>query len=136
MAYKTIKLRDGENELTFEIRQFTASKGEDWLMKAVYLLGAQIDFKAIGEGESASIASLIHALCRSPYDEAKGLLNDLLMQCYRVDGKVRTQVTLEDADMYITSPVTLIKLRIEAAKENLGFFTALKELLFLEMGNI
>lgn len=131
----TIKLKDNGNELTFEIRQMSATQGEEWLLKAVHLLGAQIDFEALANGGNASIAGLIKALCGIPFKDAKDLLNDLLGCCYRINGKMKTQVTLDDADAYITSPATLIKLRIEAAKANLGFFTELKELLFLETPN-
>ena len=127
---------DSGNKITFEIRKFSASQGEDWLMKALHLLGANLDLEAMESGKTATVASLIHALCRIPYHEAKDLLNDLLSQCYRVEGKMKTQVTLEDADTFFRSPVSIIKLRIEAAKANFDFFTDLKELVSQEMGNI
>ena len=127
----TIKLKDGGNEFTFEIRKMSATQGEEWLLRAVHLLGAQIDFESIANGGNATIAGLIKALCGIPFKDAKDLLNELLGCCYRINGKMKTQVTVEDADTFLTSPATLIKLRIEAAKANFDFFTELKDLISL-----
>jgi hypothetical protein len=131
----TIKLRDGDNELTFEIQRFKATEGEDWMLRAAHLIGAQIDFESFSGNQTATIASIIHTLCRIPYKDSKELLDQLLGQCYRVNGNVKTRVTMEDADTFIQSPATLIKLRIEAAKVNYDFFTELKDLVFQGMQN-
>ena len=58
------------------------------------------------------------------FDDAMKLLNDLLKCAYRViDSKNSEQVDIDLCSGYITSPLTLMKLRIEIAKFNFGFFS-------------
>ena len=54
--------------------------------------------------------------------EAKALLDELLSEVYKVDGKSEAKFSFDDADGYISSPLTIIKLRIESFKVNFGFF--------------
>ena len=51
------------------------------------------------------------------------LLNELLQYVYRViDSKNTQQLDIDTISGVITSPLTLIKLRLEVAKYNFGFF--------------
>lgn len=121
----TIKLTDGNTPLTFVIKKMPATQAEAWMIKAATLIGRGSDFSTTDSSD------IVKALCSIPYKEGKELLDELLGCCYRVDGKVETQVDLSDCDGYISSPLTLLRLRIEAAKANFGFFTELRDYISL-----
>lgn len=122
---KKIEIKDGKNTLKFEIRKMDAVTGERWFLKAISLVGKglKIDVGAIAEA-NLSVNDLVMALCNVPFDEAMVLLNELLKCAYRViDGKNSEQVDIDLCSGYISSPLTLMKLRIEIAKFNFGFFS-------------
>ena len=128
---KKIEIKDGKNTLKFEIRKMDAVTGERWFLKAISLVGKglKIDVGAIAEA-NLSVNDLVMALCNVPFDEAMVLLNELLKCAYRViDGKNSEQVDIDLCSGYISSPLTLMKLRIEIAKFNFGFFSELNELI-------
>lgn len=129
---RIIKITDGGNELTFEIRKMSASQGEEWMLKAFQLLGANL-----GEiSGKADVKAFISTICRMPFSQTKDLLNEILGCCYKVDGKIKTQVTPDSVDGFISRPATLVKLRVEAIKENSDFFTDILDLITQELGNI
>ncbi len=73
------------------------------------------------------------ALCNVPFDEAMVLLNELLKCAYRIiDGKNSEQVDIDLCTGYITSPMTLLKLRMEIAKFNFSFFSEINGLVTQE----
>lgn len=122
---KKIEIKDGKNTLKFEIRKMDAVTGERWFLKAISLVGKglKIDVGAIAEA-NLSVNDLVMALCNVPFDEAMVLLNELLKCAYRViDGKNSEQVDIDLCTGYITSPMTLLKLRMEIAKFNFSFFS-------------
>ena len=118
-----IKLKDGSNTLTFSIHKMSATQAESWMLRAAAALGKNLDLETGGNERE-----IVRALCAIPFDDSKALLDELLACCYKVDGKAETQVDLADCDGYITSPLTLLQLRVAAAKANFGFFTELKGL--------
>lgn len=122
---KKIEIKDGKNTLKFEIRKMDAVTGERWFLKAISLVGKglKIDVGAIAEA-NLSVNDLVMALCNVPFDEAMVLLNELLKCAYRViDGKNSEQVDIDLCTGYISSPMTLLKLRMEIAKFNFSFFS-------------
>ena len=131
---KKIEIKDGKNTLKFEIRKMDAVTGERWFLKAISLVGKglKIDVGAIAEA-NLSVNDLVMALCNVPFDEAMTLLNDLLKCAYRViDGKNSEQVDIDLCTRYITSPMTLLKLRMEIAKFNFSFFSEINGLVTQE----
>ena len=131
---KKIEIKDGKNTLKFEIRKMDAVTGERWFLKAISLVGKglKIDVGAIAEA-NLSVNDLVMALCNVPFDEAMVLLNDLLKCAYRViDGKNTEQVDIDLCTGYITSPMTLLKLRMEIAKFNFSFFSEINGLVTQE----
>lgn len=131
---KKIEIKDGKNTLKFEIRKMDAVTGERWFLKAISLVGKglKIDVGAIAEA-NLSVNDLVMALCNVPFDEAMVLLNDLLKCAYRViDGKNSEQVDIDLCTGYITSPMTLLKLRMEIAKFNFSFFSEINGLVTQE----
>lgn len=122
---KKIEIKDGKNTLKFEIRKMDAVTGERWFLKAISLVGKglKMDIADI-TGANVGVNDLIMALCNVPFDDAMTLLNELLKCAYRViDGKNSEQVDIDLCTGYITSPMTLLKLRMEIAKFNFGFFS-------------
>lgn len=122
---KKIEIKDGKNTLKFEIRKMDAVTGERWFLKAISLVGKglKIDVGAIAEA-NLSVNDLVMALCNVPFDEAMVLLNELLKCAYRIiDGKNSEQVDIDLCTGYISSPMTLLKLRMEIAKFNFSFFS-------------
>lgn len=131
---KKIEIKDGKNTLKFEIRKMDAVTGERWFLKAISLVGKglKIDVGAIAEA-NLSVNDLVMALCNVPFDEAMALLNELLKCAYRViDGKNSEQVDIDLCTGYITSPMTLLKLRMEIAKFNFSFFSEINGLVTQE----
>ena len=131
---KKIEIKDGKNTLKFEIRKMDAVSGERWFLKAISLVGKglKIDVGAIAEA-NLSVNDLVMALCNVPFDEAMVLLNDLLKCAYRViDGKNSEQVDIDLCTGYISSPMTLLKLRMEIAKFNFSFFSEINGLVTQE----
>ena len=131
---KKIEIKDGKNTLKFEIRKMDAVTGERWFLKAVSLVGKglKIDVGAIAEA-NLSVNDLVMALCNVPFDEAMVLLNELLKCAYRViDGKNSEQVDIDLCTGYISSPMTLLKLRMEIAKFNFSFFSEINGLVTQE----
>lgn len=129
---RIIKLNDGGNELTFEIKAMSAIHGEKWFIRAVKLLGENVDITKAQK----SPEKVLQMLCAMPFDEAYSLLNELLGCVSKIDGKIKTQVTIEDLEGYISHPATIFTLRKEAFTENLGFFTELYELFIRELGSM
>lgn len=131
---KKIEIKDGKNTLKFEIRKMDAVTGERWFLKAISLVGKglKIDVGAIAEA-NLSVNDLVMALCNVPFDEAMVLLNELLKCAYRIiDGKNSEQVDIDLCTGYITSPMTLLKLRMEIAKFNFSFFSEINGLVTQE----
>lgn len=131
---KKIEIKDGKNTLKFEIRKMDAVTGERWFLKAISLVGKglKIDVGAIAEA-NLSVNDLVMALCNVPFDEAMVLLNELLKCAYRViDGKNSEQVDIDLCTGYISSPMTLLKLRMEIAKFNFSFFSEINGLVTQE----
>lgn len=122
---KKIEIKEGKNTLKFEIRKMDAVSGERWFLKAISLVGKglKVDIDAVASA-NLTVNDLVTALCNVPFDEAMTLLNDLLKCAYRViDGKNSEQVDIDLCTGYITSPMTLLKLRMEIAKFNFSFFS-------------
>lgn len=131
---KKIEIKDGKNTLKFEIRKMDAVTGERWFLKAISLVGKglKIDVGAIAEA-NLSVNDLVMALCNVPFDEAMVLLNELLKCAYRIiDGKNSEQVDIDLCTGYISSPMTLLKLRMEIAKFNFSFFSEINGLVTQE----
>lgn len=131
---KKIEIKDGKNTLKFEIRKMDAVTGERWFLKAISLVGKglKMDIADI-TGANVGVNDLIMALCNVPFDEAMVLLNELLKCAYRViDGKNSEQVDIDLCTGYISSPMTLLKLRMEIAKFNFSFFSEINGLVTQE----
>lgn len=120
-----ITIQDRDQELTFKIREMSATKLESWIIRALLLVagsGAQVpdgsDIKAAG----AFLAEKgLTALGNIDFEKARPLLDELLGCCSRVVEKVEERCTPESVDNYILDVTTLFKLRMEAIKLNLGF---------------
>ena len=131
---KKIEIKEGKNTLKFEIRKMDAVSGERWFLKAISLVGKglKVDIDAVASA-NLTVNDLITALCNVPFDEAMVLLNELLKCAYRViDGKNSEQVDIDLCTGYITSPMTLLKLRMEIAKFNFSFFSEISGLITQE----
>lgn len=131
---KKIEIKEGKNTLKFEIRKMDAVSGERWFLKAISLVGKglKVDIDAVASA-NLTVNDLITALCNVPFDEAMILLNDLLKCAYRViDGKNSEQVDIDLCTGYISSPMTLLKLRMEIAKFNFSFFSEISGLVTQE----
>lgn len=117
------KTTDGDKQLTFKIYPFPATKSEDLLIRILLLTGKNLDLDA-----SVSYKEIIRALASVPHMEAKALLDELLTCVYKVDGNNERQFSYDDADGYISNPMTLIRLRVESLKVNFSFFQNFEKL--------
>lgn len=120
-----IDIQDREQLLTFKVREMPASRLESWLTRAILLLagsGAQLpsggDISAAGE---FVMKNGLAALGNVDFEKAEPLLDELLGCCSRVVERVEERCTPQSVDAYILDVTTLLKLRMEALKLNLGF---------------
>ena len=114
MEETTVKLDDAGHELTFIIEKMDAFKAERWLIRAALLLGRE----ALSAKDLKDYRGLVAALCQIEYEKAAPLLDELLACCSVQIGKLKKKV---GDDGMIQSPLTLLTLRIQAAKVNFGF---------------
>ena len=116
---RRLSLQDGGKTLTFIIKKLPATQAEAWYLHALALMGSGLE-----SSTEFSPALFLKALGSIPFADAKALLDELLGCCEKVVDKGATMpVSIDDADGYISSPLTLTRLRVEAFKENFGFFT-------------
>lgn len=129
----TVTIRDRETPLQFKIKEMPATRLESWLMRAVLLLaqGGLLETEETPDLEKAAEYlqnNLPRALAGMDYATAKPLLDELLACCSRVaDSGVEMACTPETVDGYVEDVTTLLKLRLEALKLNLGFLRAAGE---------
>ena len=115
----TITIQDRETEREFRIRRMPALQAEQWIYRAALAIGKNVgNLRSSVEGGANG---LISAILRLNYDDAKPLLDDLLACCHLVNGKKFVQLTGTNINL-IESPLTLVQLRVEAAKLNFDFF--------------
>jgi hypothetical protein len=63
----------------------------------------------------------MESLANKPFERVQELLDEMLSCISRVNGGVETQLTPDNVDGFIESPMTLFKLRAEVFKAN-NFF--------------
>lgn len=122
-----VELKEGGESLRFRIQPFSATRGEAWILRAFLLLARagnkfpdNLDLPSMGKFIMSPQG--IAALGCTPYEEAEPLLDELLGCCTRLLNNNSTQpVTRSTVDGYIKSPLTLLKLRMEALKVNFSF---------------
>lgn len=127
-----LTLEDRGKTLTFKIREMPATQLESWIFRTLLVLtGNGMDLPAQGDIGSVARYLLEHGLRGLggvDYEQARPLLDELLGCCFRVisgaRGGAEQQVTPATADGYIEDVTTLLTLRLEALKLNLGFFAA------------
>lgn len=124
---KVIKLQDGANTLTFKIRKMPAMQGAEWMAKAGFLLGSQVDNNVLAQfmGATAQGEMMVAALTlamKTDYDKARPLFMELLSCCARIDAGVEQVCSPETVDAFIEDPVTIMKLVKEAATFNFSSY--------------
>ena len=123
----TITLDDDGNMLTFHIRQMPATQLESWIFRALQLIGGALEIPE-GAGLEAVGSALekdgLRALGAMDYEKAKTLLDEMLATASRVLDGVQYPCTLDTLDGYIGNVTTLLRLRMECFKVNLGFFAS------------
>ena len=120
-AGKTIVLKDGSTERKFLIKSMGAYQAESWMYRAALAIGRNVnDVAGLFGGSKLAV---IQTLFRINYTEAKPLLDELLECVYLVNGDGMVQLSESNVSM-IEVPTTLMRLRIEAFKQNFGFFTS------------
>ena len=128
---RQVTVPDGGNKLTFEIRRLSAVEGEELWWKVLGILGA-----GVGANGSIEPNKIVLALAKDGSKEARSVLDTLLSCCSRKVGNALIPVDRKDCNGYITNPLTLVGLELEAAKENFGFFTEENALSSLDFLNI
>jgi hypothetical protein len=120
-----IDIQDREQLLTFKIREMSATRLEDWISRALLLLGGSAAGRANGTDVYTAGSFLLNkgltALAGLDYEKARPLLDELLGCCSRMVERVEERCTRDSADAYILDVKTLFRLRMEAARLNLGF---------------
>ena len=121
----TVTLEEEGVRLTFRIRQMPATRLESWLLWAAQTLGAALDLP-----EGAGLESLGPALEKNgwraltgvDFAAAKELMDEMLGTASRVLDGAEYPCTPDTVDGYIGDVRTLMRLRAECFKANLGFF--------------
>jgi len=114
-----VRLDDDGEQKEFKIRQMSASRGERFFYQLLLLLGADAKMEMFEDP-----AAIFAALASQPYDKVQALLDEMLSCVSRVTDGIETQLTPDNVDGFIESPITLFKLRAEVFKAN-NFFQRL-----------
>lgn len=123
---KIITIKDGDNELKFKIRQMSATDMESWVLR-VAQLAASADLGDTSKGIESVISQIVSNptkfVASVDYAKFKPLWDELLKCCSKVDDRVEQQCDIENINTYVSSFVTLVRLRVEVLNLNFGFFT-------------
>jgi hypothetical protein len=130
---RVITIQDREQELTFKIREMPASKLESWVGRASMLIAGSASKVPNGFDVGRAGALLaekgLMALASIDSEKARPLLDELLGCCSRLVERVEERCTPDTVDNYILDVTTLLTLRLEALRLNLGFFAPAVEML-------
>lgn len=135
-----IELKDKGEIRRFTITEMPATQGEVWFLKVVHLLTkanfadlvetiikARKDAAKDDKGDAVdtfnmeTLRSICSALAAVPMEDALPLWDELLGCCIRTDGGIEQVCSLSTVDGFIESPMTLLKLKFEAARVCLNF---------------
>ena len=119
-----VSLEDDGEQKTFKIKQMSASRGERFFYKLLMLLGADAKVEMFDDP-----GAILGALAAQPFDKVQELLDEMLSCVSRVTDGIETQLTPDNVDGFIESPITLFKLRAEVFKAN-NFFQRLGQTRF------
>ena len=125
---KTITINDNGNNLTFKIRQLTATKQEELIIKALLLLAnkevgdVSVDNLRENPQRLVNLKMLLGALEKVDFLKIKEIADELLGCCYRVVGKMEERCTPETVDGYVEDFRTLFMLKKEAFMLSFDFF--------------
>ena len=125
---KVITINDNGNNLTFKIKQLTATKQEELIVKALLLLAnkevGNVDIDQLRENPQGvfNTKMLFAALERVDFTKIKEISDELLGCCYRVVGKMEERCTPETVDGYVEDFKTLFTLKKEAFALSFNFF--------------
>lgn len=138
-----ITIKDGENDLLFSVEQMPALKLEKWIYRAVILLakanGAEIagesmkDARAAvaklksGDADGSGVAWIVNTIGGLDFDKAEPLMDEM-MGCVKLlpdanNRAVEMPMSATTIEGHISSPLTLMKVRLEALKANFSFFS-------------
>lgn len=131
MARKTIEIQieDRGKTLDFVIKEMPATQLERWIIRALLLIAGSglsgipggADIQKAGAYLSEKGLGLLSTL---DYEKAAPLLDELLACCHRKVDKHLELCTPNSIDGYIEDVTTILMLRTEAIKLNLGFLVA------------
>lgn len=113
----TITINDAGTDRDFRITRMSGLDAEQWLIRAFLVVGKNTDLTKVG-GDGAS---LVQALLSVSYEDAKGLLDDLLGCVKLVNGEQLISLRDTRAAALVKSPLTFLRLRVEAARLNFDF---------------
>ena len=122
---KIITIQDREQELTFKIREMSATRLESWIIRTLLLVaasGAEVGVNTdIGKAGEYLAEHGLAALGHVEFEKAEPLLDELLGCCSRMVENVEERCTPQSMDGYVQDVATLFRLKLEAIKLNLGF---------------
>jgi hypothetical protein len=122
-----VKIQDRDQDLTFKIREMSATKLESWIIRVLLLVAgsgavsSRLPGAMIKEISALPAEKALAALGNVDFEKARPLLDELLGCCSRVTQNVEEHCTPDSVDAYILDVTTLFNLRVEALKLNLGF---------------
>ena len=122
---KVITINDNGKPLQFKIKQLTATKQEELIIKALLLLAnkeiGDVDINDLKNYQLNSKA-LFGALEKLDFTKVKEISDILLGCCYRIAGSVEERCTPETVDGYVEDFRTLLTLKKEAFSLSFDFF--------------
>ena len=129
-----IIINDPAGDSTFRITQMPATQGERWMIKLIKLLvdagyeGLADAFKnhlgLKNNDQAALVDSLLMFVHGLPIEKTLELWDELYSCCVRTSGGIEQQVTAATVDGFLVDPLSLVQLKLAAAKVQLqDFFT-------------
>ena len=108
---KTITLKDGERDITFEIKPMSAIKAERWLIRAAFALGGGLSSLT----SNADSAEIVKTLSAVDYEKVAPC-------CQIRQGGATIPVDPQTLDGKIDYPTTIFLLKVAVVQANFGFF--------------
>ena len=125
---KIITINDNGNALKFKIRQLTATKQEELIIKVLLLVAnkdmGDVDVEEVRNNPERLLngKTLMSIIDNLDYEKIKPISDTLLGCCCRVNGAMEEQCTPATVDAYVEDFRTLFLLKKEAIGINFGFF--------------
>ena len=104
----------------FKITEMPAYQMERWAIRALGAIGKS-QAGGVMALASMGLQDVLNAFATADFEKTEPLMNELMECCYFIKGDTTVQLKKEFVDGVVEEWATLLRLKMEALKLNLGF---------------